>query len=170
MVISKKLQMFFLLFCSILASLGEARTFRFGTVWFKRPYKGPQCVVEIVGADIAVLPNSDFDRWSKPDIMVECKHSNGKRDTQIEPNTFRPRFLFTAKMPYESDRGFCFTVYDVNVVESNEVIGRCFISSKQAKESIKSDSGILLSIGDGIGTLKVKISSAPQLNTTKALV
>jgi hypothetical protein len=139
---------------------------RLWAVWFKRPYKGPECVLEIIGADLEERSNSNFDHWSKPDIPVDCRHGKAHRKTQIEGNTLRPRFLYSAKLPYRSVRVFFFTVYDTNVVKSNEVIGRCFIGPLRAEKMIQTNEPALLSLGDGIGTVKVKLSlPAAELKT-----
>lgn len=103
-----------LLFTISLGSVADAHTFNLWAVWFKRPYKGPQCVLEIIGADSKQRSNSGFDHWSKPDILVECRHARSTHHTQIEGNTFVPRFVYSAKIPYKSLRGFTFTVYDAN--------------------------------------------------------
>jgi hypothetical protein len=154
-----------LLVVATIAQTCESRTFNFFAVWFKRPYKGPQCVVEVVGADLDPVSNKRFDCWSKPDILVECRHARWMRKTPIEGNTFKPRWLWQAKMPHKAKRGFGFTVYDVNVLKGNEVIGRSFISAKEANKLKATDGSKVMSLGDGIGSIKVNISKVPkQLN------
>uniref|UniRef100_A0A7S3PVX3 C2 domain-containing protein n=1 Tax=Chaetoceros debilis TaxID=122233 RepID=A0A7S3PVX3_9STRA len=139
----------------------ESRTLNLWAVWFKRPNKGPECVVEIVGADLNRRPNKRFDRWSKPDIIVECQHAKFSRKTQIEGNTFKPRFLWAAKMPLKSTRGFIFTVYDANVFKGDQVIGRAFIGPLEAEEMIQTENPKLIPIGYNIGQLKVQIYKTP---------
>ena len=150
----------------ILLPACECRSFNIWAVWFKRPYTGPMCVVEIVGADLNDKSNSIFDFWSKPDIMVEVKHGKWDRKSHIEGNTFRPRFLWQTKMPYKYGKGFTFTVFDVNVLEGNEVIGRAYLAPDEVKRLRESDGSVVLSIGDGIGVVKVNISDAPKLFTS----
>lgn len=65
---------------------------------YLRPYKGPECVVEIIGADLNEKSNSNFDRFSKPDISVEVCHNKRTRKTQTEGNSFTPRYLWSAKV------------------------------------------------------------------------
>lgn len=149
-----------ILLFAVLGSV-ESRTLNLWAVWFKRPYKGPECVVEIVGADLNKRPNKRLDRWSKPDIIVECQHARYSRKTQIEGNTYKPRFLWSAKMPLKAARGFLFTVYDANVFERNEVIGRAFIGPLEAEEMIQTEKPKLIPIGYNIGQLKVQIYKTP---------
>jgi hypothetical protein len=127
------------------------------------------CVVEIVGADLNQASNSLFDFWSKPDIMVEIRHDRWDRFTNIEGNTFRPRFLWQTKMPYKPSKGFTFTVFDANVLEGNEVIGRAYLGPNEVKLLKQSNESVILSVGDGIGVIKVNISDAPQFLTKKSL-
>ena len=37
--------------------------FNFKEIWLKRPYNGPEVVVEIIGADLNPRANRFFDRW-----------------------------------------------------------------------------------------------------------
>lgn len=150
-------------------NLASSRTFRFFKVWFKRPYAGPQCVVDVVGADLRVRANKNLDFWSKPDVKVEVRHKKEYRATHIEPNTFRPRFLFSSKMPFYRGKGFCFTVYDVNVLEKNDVIGRIFVNASRVRKAMEDEAPMLMSLGEGIGTLKVRFSCPKGLNATRAL-
>ena len=147
----------------------DSRTLNFWAVWFRRPYKGPMCVVEVVGADLNIKSNSIFDHWSKPDIMVEVVHDKWDRKTHIEGNTFQPRFLWQSKMAYKPAKGFTFTVYDVDVVKGNSVIGRAYLPPDEAVHLIKSHDSKLLSIGDGIGMVKINIFNAP-IDLTSAAV
>lgn len=150
------------LFLTTTITICESRTFNFIAVWFKRPYKGPQCVIEVVGADLDPISNKRFDTWSKPDIMVECRHARWIRKTPIEGNTYKPRWLWQAKIPHKTKSGFGFTVYDTNVIKGNDVIGRAFISAKEANRLKSIEGTKLLSLGDSIGTIKVNISKVPK--------
>eukprot|EP00552_Chaetoceros_brevis_P001818 CAMPEP_0197737804 /NCGR_PEP_ID=MMETSP1435-20131217/11056_1 /TAXON_ID=426625 /ORGANISM="Chaetoceros brevis, Strain CCMP164" /LENGTH=173 /DNA_ID=CAMNT_0043326449 /DNA_START=1 /DNA_END=522 /DNA_ORIENTATION=+ len=137
-------------------------TFNFLAVWFKRPYKGPQLVVEIIGADMNVRGNRFFDFWSKPDSYVTCRHGDTDRRTQIEGNTYNPRFVWQASMPHKSKYGFHFEVMEANVLKGDNVMGRAFLDIKQVKEMIKSGEPALLSMGENIGKLKVQLSHLPN--------
>jgi len=149
-----------LLIAAMMTQTCESLTVSFMDVWFKRPYKGPQCIVEIVGADLDPVSNKRFD-WVKPDIMVKCTHSKWTAETSIEGNTYQPRWVWQTKMPHKEEKGFAFTVYDVNVLKGNEVIGRSFLTAIEANELKATDSSKVLSLGDGIGSLKVSISQLP---------
>ena len=99
--------------------------------------------------------------WTKPDVQVICRHNGKMRSTQIEGNTYRPRFLWQAKIPWNKKKGFGFTVYDTNVFKENEVIGRTFISAKKANTLIKSEEPAVLKIGDGVGFIKINLFKTP---------
>ena len=144
----------------------NSRTFDFKSVWFSRPYKGPVVAIELVGADICPGVNRHFDRWSKPDCYITCSHGRCKRKTQIEGNTYSPRFLWQGKFPYKSNLGFHFQVFEANVIKGSSVVGRAFLTAAQANEAIKSEKPVLLSIGDNIGEIKVQLSR-PAVNYTK---
>lgn len=96
--------------------------------------------------------------------MVECKHSRWERNTQIEGNTLSPRFVWKAKIPHKKSRGFIFTVYDVNVIDRNYVIGRAFLPASEAIKLMNAESGgfRVMSLGEGIGQMKVRISKTPK--------
>ena len=132
--------------------------------WVKRPHKGPECVIEIVGVDLDIKANRRLDFFTKPDLMVECTHSRWERKTQIEGNTFNPRFAWKAKIPHKKNKGFTFTVYDCNVLERNEVVGRVFVSPDEVEQmqSEIDDGSRILSLGHGIGQMKVRISPTPE--------
>ena len=150
----------FLLIACAIQSI-ESRTLNVFAVWFKRPYKGPECVVEVIGADLDEKANQRFDMWSKPDVMVKCSHGRWDRSTQIEGNTYKPRFVWQAKMPWKKEKGFDFTVYDANVLLGNEVMGRTFVNAKRARELINSEKSAILSIGEGVGFLKINMFKTP---------
>ena len=124
--------------------------------WFEYEHNGPECVVEVVGADLNP-PANQFDLFSKPDCYVTVKHHRCERSTQIEGNTFRPRYLWSAKMPWVKKQGFIFYVWENNVVQEDDVVGRAYISPDDATKMIASNEPKLLSIGDGIGKIKVQI-------------
>eukprot|EP00977_Amphora_coffeiformis_P021971 scaffold10136_cov162-Amphora_coffeaeformis.AAC.1 len=128
-----------------------------------------ECVVDIVGADLQVRSNNQLDRFSRPDVQVSCLHGKVKRTTQIENNCYDPRFLFRSKMPYYYNEGFAFTVLDVDRVNGNEVIGRCFVDPKTAEMVMKEKTPLLLSLGDGIGVLKVRLEKSDGSTTEKSL-
>jgi len=121
------------------------------------PYRGPECVVEVIRADIKARSSIGLDRWGKPDVRVQCRHKRFVRSTPIEVNNLKPQWYFSAKLPHVKNRGFCFTVYDADVFGSDECIGRCFINAKQANALMKSQKSKVLSIGDGIGTVEVRL-------------
>ena len=152
----------FVVLTTTLLQIAESHTLNVMAVWFKRPYKGPQCVVEVVGADLSEISNKRFDLFSKPDIIVKCSHGKWDRKTQIEGNTFKPRFLWQAKMPFKKEKGSGFTVFDANVLQGDQVIGRAYIGAAKARELIKNNASTMLNVGDGIGVLKVKISKPPK--------
>lgn len=95
--------------------------------------------------------------------MVECKHSRWERNTQIEGNTLNPRFVWKAKIPHKKSRGFIFTVYDVNVIDRNHVIGRAFLPASEAIKLMNAGGDFrVMSLGEGIGQMKVRISKTPK--------
>ena len=151
----------------------EAFTMKFLTVWFKHPYRGSQCVLHVVGADLDPVA-SDVDQWSKPDVLVECRHCRWKNKTPIEANTFKPRWLYQTKMPHKTRKGFGFTVYDANVMKENIVLGKAFLSAKDANELKASNGSKVLSLGEGVGSIKVSITKVPKklnkkINSEQAL-
>lgn len=155
--------------------------------------EGPQCVVEVIGCDLNVRSNGRLDRWTGPDVVVECRHGKSTRRTQVEYNSFQSRFYYSAKMPYVANRGFAFTVYDRDVMVANddEVVGWCYVDAATAKrcidandanEKAKANSSgggddekgsvpqpqpqppsLLLSLGDGIVVLQVQIRRPKDL-------
>ena len=63
-------------------------------------------------------------------------------------------------MPYYTTEGFSFTVLDADPINGDDVIGRCYVDPQQAKTVMENQSPLLLSLGDGIGVLKVRIQKA----------
>ena len=51
------------------------------------------------------------------------------------------------KVPYKPDVGFVFTIVDVDTFSCNDVIGRCFLSPAEAREAMRTDEPIVLSLG-----------------------
>ena len=131
--------------------------------------QGPQCVVDVIGADLNARSDSHLDGWTLPDVKVECRHGSNTRSTQTEFNSLDPRFLFSSKMPYKAGEGFAFTVIDVDITSGDEVIGRAYVNAERAKQSMKDGQSILLSLGDGIGKLKVRIGQPEILKSSKSL-
>eukprot|EP00521_Asterionellopsis_glacialis_P017741 CAMPEP_0195301664 /NCGR_PEP_ID=MMETSP0707-20130614/29717_1 /TAXON_ID=33640 /ORGANISM="Asterionellopsis glacialis, Strain CCMP134" /LENGTH=130 /DNA_ID=CAMNT_0040364679 /DNA_START=16 /DNA_END=408 /DNA_ORIENTATION=+ len=118
------------------------------------------CMVRIIEADLKTGPNKDEDWLSSPDPLVTLKHGKETRKTHVENDTYFPKFWFTSRIPYSSREGFTFTVYDYDKVGGNEVIGRCFISPERAHKLMNENNNsepVILSVGEGIGTLKVQI-------------
>ena len=128
-----------------------------------------ECVVDIVGADLQIRSNNHLDRFSRPDVQVTCLHGKAKRTTQTESNCYDPRFLFRSKMPYYYNEGFAFTVLDVDRINGNEVIGRCYVDPQTAETVMKEKKPLLLSLGDGIGVLKVRLQKSDGSTTEKPL-
>eukprot|EP00640_Fibrocapsa_japonica_P006893 CAMPEP_0113943572 /NCGR_PEP_ID=MMETSP1339-20121228/26291_1 /TAXON_ID=94617 /ORGANISM="Fibrocapsa japonica" /LENGTH=163 /DNA_ID=CAMNT_0000948475 /DNA_START=159 /DNA_END=647 /DNA_ORIENTATION=+ /assembly_acc=CAM_ASM_000762 len=124
---------------------------------FFTPSDGPQCVIEVIGADIKVRSCAGVDKWTKPDLRAECRHKNVVMCTPIEFNNVSPRWYFSAKVPHVKSRGFTFTVFDADVLSSDECIGRAFITAEQANALMKSQNPMVLSLGDGIGTIEVRV-------------
>ena len=73
------------------------------------------------------------------------------------PEHAKPHTLVNFKLPYKEDRGFIFNVLECNVIEGDEVMGRAFIPAEQAKRMMEHESSCLLSIGQNIGCIKVKV-------------
>eukprot|EP01083_Nonionella_stella_P192681 712105_1 len=134
----------------------------FDWLGFKRPHKRAEIVIEVVGADLNSKANRFFDWFSKPDCFVTCLHGDITRKTQVENNTYTPRFLWQAKLPLEENSGFHFQVMENNPILRSEVMGRAFLSAEQAKKLIDTQEPVLLSMGENIGVLKVQLSHPPE--------
>lgn len=65
---------------------------------FERPYKGPECVVCVLGVDLIKGPNKHFDLFSDPDVSVECRHGKKAERTQVIRNSYDPRFMWSTKV------------------------------------------------------------------------
>lgn len=60
-------------------------------------------------------------------------------------------------MPFHKKDGFLFTVLENNIILPDHVMGRAFITHKDAEKYMKNAEAPLLSIGNKIGTIKVKL-------------
>lgn len=140
----------------------DSKTFDFFSVWFQRPYNGPEIIVEIVGADMNMRANRFFDYWSKPDIMVTFHHGDHDESTQIEGNTYQPRFMYKVKIPYLTQYGLRFQVMEANVLKGNEVMGRAFIDKEEIVELLDSEEPRLLSVGENIGVIMIRLARLPK--------
>jgi C2 domain len=120
--------------------------------------KGPQIIVEVIGADLKIGSSRFIDHgWTRPDPQVIIRHGAVERMTQVEYNELSPRFMYSTKIPYRENRGFSFTVMDVDMASDDDFIGRAFVDPATAKYYMRMHAPITLSLGDGIGILKVKI-------------
>mmetsp|Transcript_37446 Transcript_37446/g.48195 ORF Transcript_37446/g.48195 Transcript_37446/m.48195 type:complete len:200 (-) Transcript_37446:154-753(-) len=143
----------------------ESHTFNIYYGWFSKVpsnYKGPECIIEVIGADLDETANKCYDKFSKPDVMVKCIHDKWDRTTHCEGNTYNPRFVWQAKMPWKKSKGFEFVVSDANVLARNNIIGRAFVSAEKAKELINREDSAILNLGDGVGYLKINMRKAPD--------
>lgn len=129
--------------------------------WFERPYDGPECVVSVLQVDLVEGPNRHFDLFSKPDVSVECRHNKKVERTQVINNSHHPIFLWATKMPFHKKGGFLFTVHENNVILPDHVMGRAFITHDEAAQHMKNGDVPSLSIGENIGTIRVKLVAAP---------
>lgn len=130
-------------------------------IWLTRPYSGPEVVVEVIGADLNRRANRAFDRWSRPDTYVTLEHGQTERRTQVEGNTYAPRFLWKSKMPYWKTTGMRFAVVDANVLRDDEVMGRAFLDREHIQEMMRTMEPSVLSLGENIGILKVMVTAPP---------
>mmetsp|Transcript_22387 Transcript_22387/g.34100 ORF Transcript_22387/g.34100 Transcript_22387/m.34100 type:complete len:195 (+) Transcript_22387:97-681(+) len=130
-------------------------------ILFQRPDTRPQVVVEIIGADLNHRANRFFDRWSRPDVYTLIHHGSVDRQTQVEGNTDEPRFLFKTKMPFDKTMGLRFVVKEADVLKGDSVIGRAFIDKGRIKEMMESEESALLSLGENIGIVKIRVTKPP---------
>lgn len=128
--------------------------------WFDRFKGGNECTVEIFGADLTTEPN-DFDLFSKPDCYVKVRHHNCERDTACEENTFHPRFMFSTRMPLKTNngrgKGFTFSMFEYNALTENQIMGRAHITAEKAEQIMLNEEKMILSIGEGIGEIQIRI-------------
>lgn len=128
--------------------------------WFDRLKGGNECTVEIFGADLTPEPN-DFDYFSKPDCYVKVRHHNCERDTACEDNTYQPRFMFSTRMPLRTKngkgKGFTFSVFEHNAMTEDHIVGRAHITAEKAERIMRNEDKLVLSIGEGIGHIQIRI-------------
>jgi predicted nucleotidyltransferase len=128
---------------------------------FERPYHGPECVVSVFQVDLFEGPNRHFDLFSKPDVSVECRHNKKVERTQVINNSYHPIFLWATKMPFHKKGGFLFTVHENDIILPDHVMGRAFITHEEAAKYMNNGDVPSLSIGENIGTIRVKLVAAP---------
>ncbi len=116
------------------------------------------CEVEIIGADLSTEATSDW--FSKPDPLIIVKHHVYTRKTEVERNTFKPRFLWKSRMPLftKKGKGFSFNMVEHDAVGQDIIIGRAYLNSGEVDEMIKSNKARKISLGHGIGYMKIKIT------------
>ena len=128
-----------------------------------RPYNGPEIVVEIIGVDLNHRANRFLDRWSRPDTHVTIEHGQTERHrTQVEGNTYQPRFLWKTKMRFYKTMGMRFLVSDANVMREDDVVGRAFIDSDRIADMMRTGEPGLLSLGENIGIMKIVVTLPPS--------
>ncbi len=117
-----------------------------------------QCEIEIIGADLSKEASNDW--FSKPDPQVIVKHHVYHRRTEVERNTYKPRFLWKSRMPLftKKGKGFSFDMVEHDALTQNKTIGRAFLSADDANKMIESKKAMKISLGHGIGTMKVRIT------------
>eukprot|EP00579_Thalassiosira_antarctica_P018597 CAMPEP_0201948038 /NCGR_PEP_ID=MMETSP0903-20130614/55254_1 /ASSEMBLY_ACC=CAM_ASM_000552 /TAXON_ID=420261 /ORGANISM="Thalassiosira antarctica, Strain CCMP982" /LENGTH=186 /DNA_ID=CAMNT_0048491203 /DNA_START=68 /DNA_END=628 /DNA_ORIENTATION=+ len=131
--------------------------------WLQRPYTGPEIVVEIIGVDLNNRANRFLDRWSRPDTFVTIEHGQTERHiTQVEGNTYQPRFLWKTKMRFYETMGMRFLVSDANVLRGDDVVGRAFIDSDRIADMMRTGEPGLLSLGENIGIMKIVVTLPPS--------
>merc|ERR1740124_1567546 len=132
---------------------------------FRRPYRGPICIIEIIGAELTPIANSGLD-WRSPfgllskgtpDLRVEWTHGSASGDTQVEECTYSPSWFYSRKLPYTKGEGVNFRVVDVDTFSRNEVVGRCFCPATVMQQAMESNTPIVMSLGEGVGKLKVLV-------------
>ena len=86
---------------------------------------------------------------------MKFRHGKQRGQTQVEGNTFSPRFYETRKLKYQKGEGFEFQVWESDIIGSDKIVGRCWVSADKAKKAMKNDTPVLAKLGAGIGRLKV---------------
>ena len=114
----------------------------------------------------------------RPDLRVKWKHGSTSGATQVENNTYHAVWMSSLKIPYEEKQGFIFQVrlvsltpnldadvdfqptltltltltifkvVDVDDFSGDDVIGRCYCSIEEAKEAMRTNEPIVLSLGE----------------------
>ena len=124
---------------------------------FRRPYRGPCIVLDILEAKLEKESNSRLD-WSspfgvistgEPDLRVEWRHGSSWGETHVESCTYKPSWCCSRKIPYRPDEGISFKVVDVDMLSRNEVAGRCFCSKDKIRDAMKKKTPIVMSLGNG---------------------
>ncbi len=95
--------------------------------------------------------NLKFESWwkGKPDCYVKFRHGKQRGQTQVEGNTFSPRFYETRKLKYQKGEGFEFQVWESDIIGSDRIVGRCWVSADKAKRAMKHDTPVLAKLGAG---------------------
>lgn len=132
-------------------------------LWTQQSGSGPEIIVEVIGADMNVKANTFFDNWSKPDIMVSFHRGSTDEKTQIEANTYNPRFFYRVKIPYDPKAGLNFKVMEADVINpGNKEMGRAFIDTEKITELLDSGKPALLSIGENVGVVMIRLHHLPK--------
>jgi len=64
-------------------------------------------------------------------------------------------------MPYDKSMGLRFVVKEADLLQGDSVIGRAFIDKGRIKEMMESGESALLSLGENIGILKIRVTKPP---------
>jgi len=127
--------------------------------WLQRPYWTWDSRWEIIGVDLNNRANRFLDRWSRPDTFVTIEHGQTERHiTQVEGNTYQPRFLWKTKMRFYKTMGIRFLVSDANVLRGDDVVGRAFIDTDRIADMMRTGEPGLLSLGENIGIMKIVVT------------
>lgn len=108
----------------------------------------------------------------RPDLRVTWKHGSTSGETQTENNTYHAVWMSSLKIPFDEKEGFVFQVrpdnldvavgyqptltlaltvfqvVDVDLLNGNDVIGRCYCSNEDAREAMRTDEPLVLSLGE----------------------
>ncbi len=129
-----------------------------------------QCEIEILGADLDKEANKCLcDLFSKPDPMVKIKHHGFHRMTGVERDTFQPRFMWKSRMPLfeKKGEGFSIDMVDHDRLGRDEVIGRAYLNAEKVSGMLKSNKPEKISLGEGIGSIYVKITEMDMKHMQK---
>jgi len=64
-------------------------------------------------------------------------------------------------MPFDKTMGLRFVVKEADVLKGDSVIGRAFIDKGRIKEMMESEESALLSLGENIGIVKIRVTKPP---------
>ena len=138
-------------------SMFEAVTQRNQKQQKRQLQRGPCCILEIRRAELWEQPNNKFDWGSplgwlatgRPDLRVNWTHGPTSGKTQVEYDTYQATWMSSLKVPYKPEEGFVFTVVDsdTSLFSYNNVIGRCFLSPAQAREALRTNEPVVMSLG-----------------------